>query len=58
VHRRAEHGETGRSQETGARDQYQTYEVLFANGERAGVEGKEAGTSARQAAIDDGVLDV
>lgn len=56
VRHRAEHGETRRSDETGARDQYQSYEVLFANGERAGVQGEEAATSARQAAIDDGVL--
>ena len=57
VRRRAEHGETGGSGETGARDQYQSYEVLFANGERAGVEGEDAATRTRQAAIDDGVLD-
>ena len=29
--------------ETGARDQYQLYEVVYATGERAGVPGKEAG---------------
>ena len=57
VRRRVEHGETGQAGETGVRDQYQSYEVLFANGERAGVEGQESGTTARQAAIDDGVLD-
>lgn len=57
VRTRAERGETGRSAETGARDQYQLYEVVFANGERAGVEGHEAAADSHQAAIEDGVLE-
>ncbi|MDJ0520832.1 MAG: hypothetical protein QNJ90_02020 [Planctomycetota bacterium] len=43
--------------ETGARDQYQVYDVLYADGGRAGVEGKETGAKWRAAAIRDGVLD-
>jgi hypothetical protein len=42
--------------ETGAVDQYQLYEVLYANGASAGVAGKEQGATWRQAAILDGVL--
>ena len=42
--------------ETGDRAQYQLYEILYASGERAGVEGKEEGARWRQAAIEDGVL--
>jgi hypothetical protein len=45
-----------RDPETGARDQYQLYEVLYANGESAGVEGKEHGAKWRQKAMQDGVL--
>lgn len=43
--------------ETGDRDQYQLYEILYAAGDRAGVAGKESGASWRQAAIRDGVLE-
>ena len=57
VRDRVEAGESGRPGETGARDQYQLYEVIFASGERAGVPGNEAGAEARQAAIDDDVLE-
>jgi hypothetical protein len=42
--------------ETGARDQYQLYEVIYASGERAGVPEKEHAADWRQAAIEDGVL--
>ena len=42
--------------ETGARDQYQQYEVIYASGETAGVPGEEHAPEWRQAAIDDGVL--
>ena len=42
--------------ETGARDQYQLYEVVYASGDRAGVAGKERGPEWRRSAIDDGVL--
>ena len=41
--------------ETGARDQYQRYEVIYASGERAGVPGGDPATF-RRAAIEDGVL--
>jgi len=47
---------TAADSETGARDQYQLYEVLYADGGGAGVVGKEQTARWRQAAIDDGVL--
>ncbi len=40
--------------ETGARDQYQLYEVIYAAGQKAGTVGKEKAAKWRQAAIDDG----
>jgi hypothetical protein len=40
------------SPETGARDQYQLYEVVYATGERAGVPGKEAGEHWHRVAAD------
>ncbi len=46
-----------RDPETGDRDQYQLYEILYASGERAGVAGKEDGAKWRQSAIRDGVLE-
>lgn len=45
-----------RDLETGARDQYQLYQVLYATGESAGVAGKEDGARWRQSAIDDGII--
>lgn len=42
--------------ETGAPDQYQLYEVIYASGARAGELGRESAARWRQAAIDDGVL--
>ena len=42
--------------ETGAADQYQLYEVIYASGERAGVRGKEHAEYWRQTAIEDGFL--
>ena len=48
--------ETPRDPETGDRDQYQLYEVLYAAGDRAGVAGKEEGARSRQSAIRDDVL--
>ena len=42
--------------ETGARDQFQLYETIFAAGERAGVPGREGAAAARKAAIAAGVL--
>jgi len=42
--------------ETGAKDQYQYYETLFASGENAGVPGKEQAAHWRQMAIEDEVL--
>jgi len=44
--------------ETGARDQYQLYEVLYATGESAGIAGKEHGARWRQEAIDNGILQI
>ena len=58
---RAEHAERShpgpRDPETGARDQYQLYEVIYADGEGAGVAGREHGAEFRLAAIRDGVLE-
>ena len=42
--------------ETGARDQYQLYEAIYASGERAGVKGKEHAEKWRQSAVEDGVI--
>lgn len=42
--------------ETGARDQYQLYEVIYASGDSAGAKGKEHAGRWRQAAVRDGVL--
>ncbi len=46
-----------RDPETGDRDQYQLYEILYASGDRAGVAGKESGAKWRQSAIRDGTLE-
>jgi hypothetical protein len=57
---RIEHGEANPESvpdpETGARDQYQFYEILYAGGGGAGVRGKEHAARWRRAAIEDGVL--
>ena len=45
-----------REAETGARDQYQLYEVLFASGESAGMPGREHAARWRRAAVAEGVL--
>jgi hypothetical protein len=42
--------------ETGARDQYQLYEVIYASGDTAGVRGKELAATWRQTALEDGFL--
>jgi hypothetical protein len=42
--------------ETGARDQYQLYEVIYADSTRAGTPGKELATRWRQTAIKDGLI--
>ncbi len=42
--------------ETGARDQYQLYEVIYASGERAGVRGKEQGQRWHDAAVAAGLV--
>jgi hypothetical protein len=42
--------------ETGATDQYQLYEVIYASGERAGVPGKELAAHWRETALEDGVI--
>lgn len=51
-----ENSATVRDPETGDRAQYQLYEILYAAGDSAGVEGKEHGAEWRQAAIEDGIL--
>ena len=60
IRHRVEHHDAGdanpRDPETGARDQYQLYEVLYANGESAGVAGTEDGGRWRRSAIEDGIL--
>jgi hypothetical protein len=45
-----------RDPETGDRDQYQFYEILYAAGGGAGVAGKEDGSKWRQSAIRDAML--
>lgn len=45
-----------RELESGKRDQYQLYEVLFANGQGAGVKGKEGGTRFRESASQAGFI--
>jgi hypothetical protein len=47
---------TPRDPETGVRDQYQLYEVLYATGESAGVAGKESSARWRESAVKDGIL--
>jgi hypothetical protein len=42
--------------ETGATDQYQLHEVIYASGKRAGLRGKELAVRWRQTAIEDGLL--
>jgi hypothetical protein len=42
--------------ETGERDQYQPYEVIYASGESAGVRGREWASKWRRTAIEDGLL--
>jgi hypothetical protein len=42
--------------ETGAPDQYQLYEVIYASGQTAGMRGKELAARWRQTAIEDGVI--
>jgi uncharacterized protein YndB with AHSA1/START domain len=42
--------------ETGARDQYQLYEVVYASGQRAGVPGKERGEHWHRAALEAGLV--
>lgn len=60
IRHRVEYGEANlespRDPETGMRDQYQAYEVLYASGERAGIEGKDDAAQWRQSAIEDGIL--
>ncbi len=46
-----------RDPETGDRDQYQLYEILYATGDRGGVAGKEDGAMWRQSAIRDGLFE-
>ncbi|NNE17849.1 MAG: hypothetical protein HKN10_05150 [Myxococcales bacterium] len=47
---------TPRDPETGDRGQYQRYEICYASGESAGVQGDEEGARWRRAAIEDGIL--
>jgi hypothetical protein len=42
--------------ETGDRDQYQLYEVIYASGETGGVQGKERAADWRKTAIEDGLI--
>lgn len=42
--------------ETGSKEQYQLYEVIFASGEKAGAPGKELAARWRQTAIEDGTF--
>jgi len=47
----------GIADETGARDQYQYYEVIYASGGSAGVPDKEQGAIWHRAAVADGIID-
>jgi len=47
---------SARELETGARDQYQLYEVLYASGQSAGVAGKEHSDRWRRSALADHIL--
>lgn len=47
---------TATDPETGARDQYQLYEVIYADGESAAVSGREHAARWRRAATEDGIL--
>jgi hypothetical protein len=42
--------------ETGDRDQYQLYEVIYSSGESAGVRGRELAAKWRRTAVEDGLL--
>jgi len=46
-----------RALETGDRDQYQLYEVIYASGESAGLEGREHAARWRELATTDGILE-
>jgi hypothetical protein len=46
-----------RESETGAPDQYQLYEVIYADGESAGLRGKEHAARWRKSAMEDGILE-
>ena len=50
-------GEDPENPETGARDQFQRYEVIYACGERAGRVGKEHAARWRRAAVDAGLIE-
>ena len=58
---RVEYSEQGhaslRDPETGERDQYQLYEIVYAAGGGAGVKGKEHGARWHRAALEDGLLE-
>ena len=61
IKRRAERqgdrpGDPGRG-ETGARDQYQLYQVIYASGEQAGAPGRRDAVEWRRSAMADGVLE-
>lgn len=56
VERWEEEPETPSDPETGDHAEYQLYEILYASGDRAGVQGREHGARWRQAAIEDGIL--
>lgn len=56
--RYGDRAEDGDRPETGARDQFQLYQVIFASAESAGVRGKESAARWQRAAIEDGVLDL
>lgn len=45
-----------RRPETGARDQYQLFQAIYASGDSSGVRGKEGAAGCRRAAIADGVI--
>ena len=48
--------EDGENPETGARDQYQLYQVIYASGDEAGAPGRTDAAEWRRAAMADGVV--
>jgi hypothetical protein len=55
--RYGDRSEDGERPETGARDQYQLYQVIYAPGGEAGARGRRDAVAWRRSAVDDGVIE-